>query len=168
MAGLANPEAELPIISGGGSSKTKTQSKGELDMLLVEDMLYEFVEDISRPSLVLPPMPKEARAKMHQLATAFHLKSKSQGKGDARFTTLYRTTKTGTLGVKHWKISRLVYGAGGGGGTGAKGKGRHQEGEVVGRGAEKIGAANLGFKMLERMGCVDFFLFLYRTLRISA
>jgi len=110
-------------------------------MSALEELIREFVEDIGgKDSLVLPPMDKQTRANVHQLATAFHLKSKSQGKGDGRFTTLFRTSRTGT-GIKEWKVEKLVYG------RQRKGLTRHREGDEVGKSAPKIGEGNLGFKL---------------------
>jgi hypothetical protein len=113
---------------------------------IVEELIRDFVEDIGgRDALVLPPMEKPMRAKVHELATAFHLKSRSQGKGDGRFTTLFRTSRTGTV-IKEWKIEKLVHG------SQRRRVVRHKEGEEVGKAAPKIGEGNLGFKLLQQMG----------------
>ncbi|KAI4521431.1 hypothetical protein K525DRAFT_239119 [Schizophyllum commune Loenen D] len=134
--------------------------------------IRRFIADIGRVSMALPPANKETRKQVHDLAEAFGLKSKSKGKGDARYTTLTRTSRTG-YAVSERKIGRIVRGAGGHGGMfgsssfggekGKKGKGggapvrvpRHREGEEVGGTAPKIGESNVGFKMLAMMGWQD-------------
>lgn len=135
QAGLVDPETGLAVLQPGLQD--------------IEALVRDFVEEIGgRDALVLPPMDKQTRANVHQLATAFNLKSKSQGKGDGRFTTLFRTSKTG-IGVKEWKVEKLVYGS-----IRQKRIVRHKEGEEVGKSAPKIGEGNLGFKLLQQMGCV--------------
>jgi hypothetical protein len=44
-----------------------------------------FLKDAGRTSLPLPPMDKDARKKVHVIAECYGLKSKSKGKGAARF-----------------------------------------------------------------------------------
>uniref|UniRef100_D8QB07 G-patch domain-containing protein n=2 Tax=Schizophyllum commune (strain H4-8 / FGSC 9210) TaxID=578458 RepID=D8QB07_SCHCM len=136
--------------------------------------IRRFIADIGRVSMALPPANKETRKKVHELANAFGLKSESKGKGEARYTTLRRTSRTGYT-VDERKIGRIVRGAGGHGGMfgsssfggdrekGKRGKGggapvrvpRHREGEEVGGTAPKIGESNVGFKMLAMMGWQD-------------
>ncbi|KAL1704324.1 hypothetical protein EV121DRAFT_280507 [Schizophyllum commune] len=143
-----------------------------IDMNTLVMEIRRFIADIGRVSMALPPANKETRKKVHDLAEAFGLKSKSKGKGDARYTTLTRTSRTG-YAVSERKIGRIVRGAGGHGGMfgsssyggekGKKGKGggapvrvpRHREGEEVGGTAPKIGESNVGFKMLAMMGWQD-------------
>ncbi|KAI5830900.1 hypothetical protein K523DRAFT_271177 [Schizophyllum commune Tattone D] len=142
----------------------------DINTLVME--IRRFIADIGRVSMALPPANKETRKKVHDLAEAFGLKSKSKGKGDARYTTLTRTSRTG-YAVSERKIGKIVRGAGGHGGMfgsssyggekGKKGKGggapvrvpRHREGEEVGGTAPKIGESNVGFKMLAMMGWQD-------------
>ncbi|KAL1664058.1 hypothetical protein GGF50DRAFT_55554 [Schizophyllum commune] len=143
-----------------------------IDMNTLVMEIRRFIADIGRVSMALPPANKETRKKVHDLAEAFGLKSKSKGKGDARYTTLTRTSRTG-YAVSERKIGKIVRGAGGHGGMfgsssfggekGKKGKGggapvrvpRHREGEEVGGTAPKIGESNVGFKMLAMMGWQD-------------
>jgi R3H domain len=134
-AGLIDPENGLPDSRPG--------------LHAIEALIRVFVEDIGgSDSLVLPPMDKQIRANVHKLANAFNLKSKSQGKGNGRFTTLFRTSKTGIL-IKEWKIEKLVNGT-----TQRKRIARHKEGDEVGKSAPKIGEGNIGFKLLQQMGFV--------------
>lgn len=107
-------------------------------------------------------MEKESRRRVHLLADAFNLKSKSVGKGGDRRITLIRTTRSGTQ-IKEGKIRSLLKGRfrsavftsphdrRAGDGAGAK-FGKTKEGDVVGHRAEKINAENRGYQLLERMG----------------
>lgn len=128
-----------------------------IDMNTLVMEIRRFIADIGRVSMALPPANKETRKKVHDLAEAFGLKSKSKGKGDARYTTLTRTSRTG-YAVSERKIGKIVRGAGGHGGMfgsssyggekGKKGKGggapvrvpRHREGEEVGGVSDEVHA----------------------------
>ncbi len=121
----------------------------------IEKKIREFVKDISKTSLALPPMDKESRKHVHQLATSFKLKSVSKGKGDGRATTLTKTTFTGV--VKEGKLAaqlRQWERAKEGEGIGKGGKRVHREGEEVGKHAAKIDDNNIGYQLLQSMGCV--------------
>lgn len=128
-----------------------------------------FVGNIGGPSsMSLPPMAKGDRAKVHNIARAFGLKSASKGNGKARFTTLTKTSYTGINLNERW-INQLqgmkfgrnsdghgssgVHGGGGGHGKhGGHGGPRHKDGDEVGKDAPKIGESNVGFKLLSLMG----------------
>ncbi|KAG6879360.1 hypothetical protein C0992_003278 [Termitomyces sp. T32_za158] len=137
-----------------------------IDMTTLVQQIRRFVGDIGGPSsMSLPPTSKETRKQIHEMALAFNLKSISKGKGDSRYTTLTKTTRTG-LFVDEGKVSKIVRRSvrgGGGGGEfsgsktrGARGGGYampvHKEGDEVGKAAPKIGESNIGFKMLSLMG----------------
>ncbi|KAJ7213150.1 hypothetical protein GGX14DRAFT_620332 [Mycena pura] len=140
-----------------------------IDMTTLVQQIRRFIADIGGPtSMSLPPTDKATRKNIHEMAIAFNLKSVSKGKGDARYTTLSKTTRTG-FGVAEAKVARIARrGAGGRGGAafvrdggGEKGKGRagamprHRDGDEVGKAAPKIGESNIGFKMLTSMGWAD-------------
>ena len=108
---------------------------------MVVGYMRQFVTDTGGGNtLRLPPMGRDMRKSVHELALAFRLKSKSQGNGPARFTTLMKTTLCDTQ-VDEKAIARIsrkssssssyvVHGSG-------KGKGRAhrirpRDGEVVG------------------------------------
>jgi len=132
QAGLADPDNGLLSIDSS--------------LVDLELVVRDFVRDLDgRDALVLPPMDKQTRASIHQLASAFNLKSKSQGKGDGRFTTLFRTSKTG-IGIKEWKVEKIIYG------TSRRRFSRQKEGDEVGKSAPKVGESNIGFKLLQQMG----------------
>jgi len=111
-----------------------------MDMVTVEQQIRRFLANIGgKSTMVLPPMGKESRKRVHELAAAFNLKSASKGKDDRRYTTLTKTTQSG-IGINEWKIGRIV---GNGGGRfiqpgGGKGKHttaipRHRDGDEVGK-----------------------------------
>ncbi|KZS98497.1 hypothetical protein SISNIDRAFT_514546 [Sistotremastrum niveocremeum HHB9708] len=125
-----------------------------VDMKKIETEIRDFVLDIGGPrETSLPPMDKASRAKIHQLALAFNLKSKSHNKGASRFTTLIKTTKTG-IGIDERKIRKLTGGRVemNGSNKGRVFAGRHRDGDEVGKEAPRIGESNIGFKLLAQMG----------------
>ncbi|OJT14888.1 G-patch and R3H domain-containing protein C30B4.02c [Trametes pubescens] len=136
------------------------------DLVSLEQQIRRFLADIGGSNtMALPPANKQTRAQVHQLAMAFNLKSQSKGKGNTRYTTLTKTSKSG-VGIQEGKIRRILREATGGtwqgpGGGGGKGRSKamslatHREGEEVGKEAPKIGASNMGFKMLAAMGWTD-------------
>ncbi|KAG5636882.1 hypothetical protein H0H81_006501 [Sphagnurus paluster] len=139
-----------------------------IDVTTLVQQIRRFIADVGGPqTMSLPPTDKATRKNVHELALAFNLNSISKGKGDARYTTLTKTTRTG-LFVDENKAAKIMRrGGGGGGGSGKRGEfmgsngrggggkpmmPRHKEGEEVGKAAPKIGESNLGFKMLAMMG----------------
>ena len=70
--------------------------------------IRNFVTDLGgAPTLSLPPMTREMRKSVHEIAHAFSLKSKSEGKGATRFTKLARTTLSGAW-VDERKIADIL------------------------------------------------------------
>lgn len=143
---------------------TKKMKKGKtngqsLDLDSIEAIMRDLVYDISCKSVTLPPLPKEIREKVHRMALAFSLKSKSEGsnKKGQKVMVISRSGKTGTS-INEFKVSKILKGprTGGGGGGGGGGKaGRHNkvaEGEVIGHKAAKISQDNVGYRLLARMG----------------
>ncbi|CAK9779423.1 hypothetical protein CC85DRAFT_289648 [Cutaneotrichosporon oleaginosum] len=180
IPGSAAEVAELFDISsdeGGGegagwgvkyrrSNPLLPPTLGDIDM-----MIQDFMRDSGRTTLQLPPMEKETRKKVHMLAECYDLKSKSKGKGAARFPILIKLARSG-LQVDTAKRDRLVAAGqfnggsffkalyarkskGDGKNNSARGTGasvRAREGDLVGEGAEKIGQDNVGHKLLSKMG----------------
>lgn len=111
-----------------------------VDLATLEQQIRRFLADIGgRREMVLPPCGKATREKIHKLAEAFSLKSKSKGKGNTRYTTLTKTTKSG-VGVNERKIRRILKSVGadwigpdGTGGKRAYSLAKHREGEEVGK-----------------------------------
>jgi hypothetical protein len=132
-----------------------------IDMTTLVQNIRRFIADVGGPSsMSLPPTDKETRKNAHEIALAFNLKSVSKGNGDARYTTLTKTTRTG-IQVNEGKIARIVRRSVARGGSfmleDKKGKGvsrvpKHREGDVVGKAAPKLDESNVGFKLLEQMG----------------
>ncbi|KLO18329.1 hypothetical protein SCHPADRAFT_120527 [Schizopora paradoxa] len=120
------------------------------------------IADIGGPdTMALPPMAKDDRAKVHEIANAFGLKSVSKGKGKERYTTLVRTSRSG-LKVDERKIGKITRTAGAFGFTRPGNRGekmasapRHKEGDEVGKAAPKIHESNIGYKMLSTMGWAE-------------
>lgn len=100
-----------------------------------------FVADLDgAPTLSLPPMTREMRKSVHELANAFNLKSKSEGKNATRYTRLVKTTRSGVQ-VDERKVAQILerpkpppaHGSANGKGKGKAGiKIRPRDGEVVG------------------------------------
>ena len=119
-------------------------------------------------SLSLPPMEKEYRKIVHDIANFFNLKSKSDGHGNSRHPTLHKTARSvydaNDLDLIESKLRRKRFLP--------HSEQRHQnnprtpnpsrwaagrpalyrDGEVVGAAAPELGAENRGRAMLERMG----------------
>lgn len=117
-----------------------------VDLPTLVQQIRRFVGDIGGPqTMALPPAEKETRKSMHELAIAFGLKSQSKGKGEGRYTTLAKTTRSG-IRVDEAKVAKILRRGGGGGGAsfvrygdGGKGRGggapvpRHKDGDEVGK-----------------------------------
>ncbi|KAK0445434.1 hypothetical protein EV421DRAFT_1796547 [Armillaria borealis] len=134
-----------------------------IDVTTLVQQIRRFIANIDGPqSMSLPPADKRTRKNVHELAVAFNLKSVSKGNGDARYTTLTKTTMSG-ININEAKISKITRRGGTFGGeefVNKKGKGkgkgnlipRHKEGDEVGKEAPRIGESNIGFRMLASMG----------------
>lgn len=116
-----------------------------IDMTTLVQQIRRFIADVGGPSTMsLPPTNKETRKNIHEMALSFNLKSESKGKGDARYTTLSKTTKSG-INVDEAKVAKIMRRSGGMGARGdsfiyeSKGRGpptsmpRHREGDEVGK-----------------------------------
>ncbi|KAJ3867813.1 hypothetical protein EV359DRAFT_33624 [Lentinula novae-zelandiae] len=144
-----------------------------IDMTTLVQQIRRFIDNIGGPSTMsLPPANKQTRKNVHELAAAFNLKSFSEGNGDARYTTLTKTTMSG-IRVDQKKVARIVRRGGGladnaefvGGadiskkhaerGKAGKSMPKHREGDEVGKTAPKINNTNIGFKMLASMGWAE-------------
>ncbi|KAF9074369.1 hypothetical protein BDP27DRAFT_1316958 [Rhodocollybia butyracea] len=137
-----------------------------IDMTTLVQQIQRFIDDIGGPNTMsLPPANKQTRKNIHELANAFNLKSQSKGKGEARYTTLTKTTMSG-MRVNRQKVAKIVRRSGGD--TGFVGGSdvwkkfaqrsqmpKHREGDEVGKTAPKIDETNIGFKMLASMGWTE-------------
>lgn len=118
-----------------------------VDMVTLVQQIRRFIADVGGPmTMSLPPTNKETRKNVHEMAVAFNLRSVSKGKGDARYTTLSKTTKSGIY-VDEKKVAKIVRRSSGRGGGGEfmgsnpwkdRGQGkpvvpRHKDGDEVGK-----------------------------------
>ncbi|KAH9060567.1 hypothetical protein EDB87DRAFT_1683518 [Lactarius vividus] len=142
---------------GGKKERKKVARKAAAASISLETVvgnMRRFVEDFeSAPTLSLPPMERHARKSVYEVANAFNLNSKSEGNGEARFTRLVKTTRSG-LRIGERKVARILgKPAPPHGGDKGKGKGkaggeiRPRDGEFVGGAAPKIDGSSLGYGM---------------------
>jgi R3H domain len=111
-----------------------------IDMTTLVQQIRRFLADVGGPSTMsLPPANKETRKNVHEMAVAFGLNSQSKGNGNARYTTLIKTSRSGVT-IDERKVAKIVRSAGGGEFVRTAGKkgGRavvpkHKEGEEVGK-----------------------------------
>lgn len=82
---------------------------GSSDAAFLNSRIRDFLlYELSSPSMALPPMSKKSRVAVHLLAEVYCLKSKSMGKGKARFPVLERTSKSTVYGVDERKIRAIL------------------------------------------------------------
>lgn len=150
---------------GGGGEGDPCTPSVDVDMEAVEVQLRQFATTPSeRQSMVLPPMHKAARKTVHELATAFGLKSVSKGHGVARYVTLMKKARMGI--AREGQVRAILRR------EQKRGTPRSflREGEEVGKAsvlqvfgaqplmvvfwqeAPMIGESNVGFRMLASMG----------------
>ncbi|GAC72858.1 hypothetical protein PANT_7c00305 [Moesziomyces antarcticus T-34] len=178
-------DASLFTFGGKSSevSSLELEERFAFNMDELNQQIQLFLQQRGRNTMRCQPMDKFARAEVHALANAYNLQSKSKGKGRDRFPTLIKTSRSG-LNVDWKKVKRIVRsnagatfgndagksdfrdknkrkgkGAGGGGagmyGVGGGTVPKNREGEEVGFGADKIGADNIGHKLLAAMGWTE-------------
>ncbi|KAF4769501.1 hypothetical protein HAV15_008325 [Penicillium sp. str.  len=133
--------------------------------------MEEFMTEIrsflmsAKNSLSLPPMTKQRRKLIHELANALNLKSQSRGHGLSRFPVLNKTARTPrytpkTISNVDELLSGRKFNLMGHGSAeilpkakrGKSGAASYMDGDVVGASAPEIGAENRGRAMLEKMG----------------
>lgn len=109
-----------------------------VDLATLEQQIRRFLRDLDTPTMTLPPCSKETRKNIHKLANAFSLKSVSKGHGNARYTTLTKTSRSGT-NIREGKVKSILRSGGGtwdgpgGGRANATSLAKHREGEEVGK-----------------------------------
>lgn len=121
-------------------------------------------------SLSLPPMDNKDRKSIHMIALGLKIQSRSYGKGEARYTVLRKTSKTGTFNPG--ALNRILSRKGSGrflpnnpcqgsessisrnrlGGGFNRAAVSYYDGEIVGATAPELGQDNKGRAMLEKMG----------------
>ncbi|KAJ5114585.1 hypothetical protein NUU61_000344 [Penicillium alfredii] len=152
--------------TGGQDLKVKYSNGMNMEQLISETRHFLLSPKIS---LALPPMTKQRRKLIHELANTLNLKSQSRGDGLARFPILHKTartpgyTKKTISKVDHLlsgrKLNRRLFKNWGSDAPRSKTKRgnagaavSYMDGEVVGASAPEIGAENRGRAILEKMG----------------
>lgn len=118
--------------AGKKARATRDAASQSNDAATVNRQIVQFIKyDIGEMSMALPPMSKKSRIAVHMLAETYGLKSRSMGKGSARFPVLERTSRT-TLKVNERKIVAIIGTADGedelGGNYGARTRGGKMSG----------------------------------------
>lgn len=171
-----DPADDVNFNRGGKSNRS-----GINNMVALDEEIQYFLRDLGKTTMSLPPMDKDSRRRIHELAGAYSLKSASKGAGRKRFTTLIKTSRSG-VNPNRKKIGRILKlessayfsqatwsaksGSGnftmpgtksgkGGAKMGGQDMAKRREGEVVGEGAKSIGQENLGHKLLSKMGWTE-------------
>jgi R3H domain len=78
-----------------------------IDMVTLVQQIKRFIDDEERKSMALPPTDKHTRKNIHDLAQAFNMTSISKGHGEARYTTLTKTSRSG-FDVDENKVAKIV------------------------------------------------------------
>ena len=139
-----------------------------------EQQIRAFVEG-GQLTVAFLPMDKGQRTLLKELADQYYLHSKRAADGIGKMCgmTLTRTAETRLVGVQHQEAETVVPSvepsevvgvdddkrdAGRGGAK--KGKSRRlRDGELIGQDAAKIPKENVGYQLLQSMGCARFTLF---------
>ena len=160
--------------SAGRSGKADLNEKYPWGMTMaqIHEELRIFLENDNQQSRAFPPMGKNDRKALHEIANVLKLNSLSRGSGRDRFPVLTKTSRTayapevldeaiaassrgvlGHGGKAARKLARKnVKAAGKGGGFGSASAAALRNGEIVGAGAAEIGKENVGHKLMEKMG----------------
>lgn len=151
---------------------TPLMQRSANNLVQLDNQIHDFLDDDGHGTMALPPMDKRSRAQVHMLADAYSLKSKSRGAGRSRFITLIKVQRSGK-NVDTRKVKSILYGRGdesfgirgprglkakGGTSGGSKTGGSapaNIDGSAVGSGADKIGADNIGHRLLTMMGWAE-------------
>ncbi|KAK3690053.1 hypothetical protein B0T22DRAFT_536826 [Podospora appendiculata] len=179
---LEREELRVQGLLGKNVNPEDMRVKYRLGMKL-DDIKAELVTFLlgSVETVQFPPLDKQARKILHELASKFKIKSQSTGSGDNRRPVLYRTKHTSRyaqsaimevtsqVDAAAVRIHRRYFhridtkfnspfpkapGAGGGGGRRAGGSKAvtYQDGEIAGASAPQLGQENKGHAMMEKMG----------------
>jgi hypothetical protein len=173
-------ELRMAGLLGAGVAK---KGKADLNMkyrqgmttVQIHEELRVFLQDVTKTTRSFPPMDKDDRKSLHEIASVLNLKSKSVGAGKNRAPVLYKTNRTadytdamfnrvtaasnrGFLKNSSFKGKNPKGGAIPKFQRGGKGRGADtsstglKHGDVVGGGAKEIGRENFGHRLMEKMG----------------
>jgi hypothetical protein len=95
-----NKKAKAPKAAPGSNPSDVVQINAKIRHFLMHEL--------GQSSIALPPMSKRSRVAVHLLAEVYKLKSKSLGKGKARFPVLERGPNSGVFGVDERRIRAIV------------------------------------------------------------
>lgn len=159
-------------VANKGRPDLKVRYGEGMSMSNIEQEFENFLFNGQSAQMALPSMDKRDRKIIHDISSAFGLKSKSQGSGKRRFPVIFKTNRTiefddaifeklrGQLNRRFFPRMDTKSKQGGprgprtfkksGGGFGNSFG--YREGDVVGAGASEIGQENRGRAMLEKMG----------------
>jgi hypothetical protein len=125
---LARAEAVEATSMSKKGPRAPAAFAGSSDAAFLNNRIRDFLlYELSSPSMALPPMSKKSRVAVHLLAEVYGLKSKSLGKGKARFPLLERTSRSTVYGVDERKVRAILGTAAGereGGWHGGQAKGK--------------------------------------------
>jgi len=166
----------------GGKGKKGKGNKPDLSQKYLEGMnlsqikteIRDFLDNEDYTTKAFPPMAKDDRRILHDIASHFNLNSNSRGSGKNRFTIVVKTQRTIAFSENHWtpiygwaekgflpnmslrqskrnanKFKPTKAGAGGGFNKSAV---SYRDGQIVGAGAAEIAESNFGRKLMEKMG----------------
>lgn len=128
------------------------------DMATLHDRIRQFIcFDTDEKTLTLPPVDKKSRAAIHEIANLYRMKSQSYGSGRRRHPVLTRTERTTHILKSRAPLFEILNQFTNQGGRNAAVRSmamvpRNREGAIVGQGVKHIGAENVGFKLLTKMG----------------
>ncbi|ODM18312.1 hypothetical protein SI65_06183 [Aspergillus cristatus] len=169
---LSDSELEMELEKAWRNDREKKKSKKQKREELRSQGLLG--RSIGRPdfksNLPLPPINKQLRKLVHDMANALSLKSHSRGKGPSRFPILYKTSRASKYNqhnisqadkiLSHGRFRHRTIKTGD---QSAKKSAKtrdgrpdtsvsYMDGDIVGASAPEIGAENKGRAMLEKMG----------------
>lgn len=156
------------LLTRTGKPDLKARFPEGMAMADVKNEIKAFMKS-SAESQSLPPMGHNERKAVHNLANQIALKSKSMGSGNARFTILYKTSRTKALTADSEsrvdtlftptkflprldKARRRTAPPTRPRNAGLTAAASYRDGEIVGIGAPELGIDNRGRAMLEKMG----------------
>ena len=162
-------------VAKKGKADLSMKYKQGMTTVQIHEELRVFLQDATKTTRSFPPMDKDDRKSLHEIASVLNLKSKSVGAGKNRAPVLYKTNRTadytdamfnrvtaasnrGFLKNSSFKGKNPKGGAIPKFQRGGKGRGADtsstglKHGDVVGGGAKEIGRENFGHKLMEKMG----------------
>lgn len=105
----AQAQEAAPWLAKKSDKAPVSRSANSSDVVTINFQIREFLlHQVGKTSLSLPPMSKKSRIAVHLLAEVYGLKSRSLGKGQARFPVLERSSKSSVFGVDERRIKAIL------------------------------------------------------------